>query len=140
MAPPPGSCAVGLFRIRWMVGEFYSRPRILTEQRFFSSARQRASNHVFLKFCFAFLKHGSLWTYRVATYAVLIAGLTFLVLVFGLRYLVLPNINDYREPIAQTIMHSVGQRVTIGSIQASWQGYRPDLRLPDVEVFGTDEI
>ncbi|HKB84053.1 MAG TPA: DUF3971 domain-containing protein, partial [Burkholderiales bacterium] len=93
---------------------------------------------MFLKFCFAFLKHGSLWTYRVATYAVLIAGLTFLVLVFGLRYLVLPNINDYREPIAQTIMHSVGQRVTIGSIQASWQGYRPELSLVDVEVFGTD--
>jgi uncharacterized protein (TIGR02099 family) len=93
---------------------------------------------VFLKTCFAFLKHGSLWTYRAATYAVLIGGLGFFALVIGLRYLVLPHIDDYREPIAQTITRAVGQRVTIGSITASWQGYRPELNLMDVKVFGTD--
>ncbi|MBI3526540.1 MAG: TIGR02099 family protein [Betaproteobacteria bacterium] len=93
---------------------------------------------MFLKYCFAFLKHGSLWTYRAATYAVLIAGLVFVALVLGLRYLVLPNIDDYREPIARTIARSVGQRVTIGSITGSWQGYRPELNLMDVKVFGTD--
>jgi uncharacterized protein (TIGR02099 family) len=93
---------------------------------------------VFLKYGFAFLKHGSLWTYRAATYAVLIAGLGFFALVIGLRYFVLPNIDDYREPIAQTITRSVGQRVTIGSITGSWQGYRPELNLMDVKVFGTD--
>ena len=93
---------------------------------------------MFLKYCFAFLKHGSLWTYRAATYAVLIAGLGFFALVLGLRYLVLPNIDDYRETIAQTITRSVGQRVTIGSITGSWQGYRPELNLMDVKVCGTD--
>ena len=93
---------------------------------------------MFLKTCFAFLKHGSLWIYRAATYAVLIVGLGFFALVIGLRYLVLPHIDDYREPIAQTITRSVGQRVTIGSITASWQGYRPELNLMDVKVFGTD--
>ena len=93
---------------------------------------------MFLKYCFAFLKHGSLWTYRAATYAVLIAGLGFFALVLGLRYLVLPNIDNYREPIAQTITRSVGQRVTIGSITGSWQGYRPELNLMDVRVFGAD--
>lgn len=93
---------------------------------------------MFLKYCFAFLKHGSFWTYRVATYAVLIAGLGFFALVLGLRYLVLPNIDDYREPIAQTIARSIGQRVTIGSITGSWQGYRPELNLMDVKVFGAD--
>ena len=67
---------------------------------------------MFLKYCFAFLKHGSLWTYRAATYAVLIAGLCFFALVLGLRYLVLPNIDDYREPIARTITRSIGQRQT----------------------------
>ena len=91
-----------------------------------------------LKYSFAFLKHGSLWTYRVATWAVLIAGLGFFALVIGLRYFVLPNIGDYREPIAQTITRSVGQRVTIGSITGSWQGYRPELKLIDVKVIGSD--
>ncbi len=93
---------------------------------------------MFFKYCFAFLKHGSLWTYRVATVAVLIAGLGFFALVIGLRYLVLPHINDYREPIAQTITRAVGQRVTIGSIAGSWQGYRPELNLIDVKVLAAD--
>lgn len=93
---------------------------------------------MFFKTCFAFLKHGSLWTYRAATYAVLIAGVAFFALVIGLRYLVLPHIDDYRAPIAQTITRAVGQRVTIGSITGSWQGYRPELNLMDVKVFGTD--
>ena len=93
---------------------------------------------MFLKTSFAFLKHGSLWTYRVATYAVLIAGLGFFALVIGLRYLVLPQIDEYREPIAQMITRAVGQRVTIGSITGSWQGYRPEMSLIDVEVFGAD--
>jgi uncharacterized protein (TIGR02099 family) len=93
---------------------------------------------VFFKYCFAFLKHGSLWTYRVATVAVLIAGLGFFALVIGLRYLVLPHINDYRAPIAQTITRAVGLRVTIGSIAGSWQGYRPELNLIDVKVLGAD--
>ena len=91
-----------------------------------------------LKYSFAFLKHGSLWTYRVATWAVLIAGLGFFALVIGLRYFVLPNIGDYREPIAQTITRSIGQRVTIGSITGSWQGYRPELNLINVKVIGSD--
>ncbi|MEO8008442.1 MAG: DUF3971 domain-containing protein, partial [Betaproteobacteria bacterium] len=91
-----------------------------------------------LKYSFAFLKHGSLWTYRVATWAVLIAGLGFFALVIGLRYVVLPNIGDYRETIAQTITRSVGQRVTIGSITGSWQGYRPELNLINVKVLGSD--
>jgi uncharacterized protein (TIGR02099 family) len=93
---------------------------------------------VFLKTCFAFLKHGSLWTYRIATNAVLIAGLGFFVLVIGLRYLVLPHVNEYREPIAQTISRAVGQRVTIGTIGGSWQGYRPEMTFTDVKVFGAD--
>lgn len=93
---------------------------------------------MFLKISFAFLKHGSLWTYRVATYAVLIAGLGFFALVIGLRYLVLPRIDEYREPIAQAITRAVGQRVTIGSISGSWMGYRPEISLMTVKVFGAD--
>ncbi len=91
-----------------------------------------------LKYSFAFLKHGSLWTYRVATYSVLIAGLSFVALVLGLRYVVLPTINNYREPIAQAIAGSAGQRISIGSITGSWHGYRPELSFMDVKVFAAD--
>jgi uncharacterized protein (TIGR02099 family) len=90
---------------------------------------------VFLKYCFAFFKHGSLWTYRIATYGVLLLGAIFLALVIGLRYLVLPHIDNYREPIAQALTSAVGSRVTIGSISGNWQGYRPEMSLMDVRVF-----
>lgn len=88
-----------------------------------------------LKFSLAFLKHSSLWAYRVATYTVLIGGVGFVALVIGLRYLVLPNINEYREPIARAVGEAAGQRVSIGAISGSWQGYRPELRLNNVQVF-----
>lgn len=91
---------------------------------------------MFLNYCFAFLKHGSLWTYRIATYAILLLGLGFVATVVVLRYLVLPYIDDYRGTIAQAISHAVGQRVTIGSITGSWDGYRPEMSLTDVKVFG----
>jgi uncharacterized protein (TIGR02099 family) len=89
---------------------------------------------VFLKYCFAFLKHGSLWVYRVATVAVLLAGVSFVVLVLGLRYLVLPNIDSYRSRIESAITRAAGQPVEIGSVTANWQGYRPELHLNDVKV------
>ncbi|HEX4984860.1 MAG TPA: YhdP family protein [Burkholderiales bacterium] len=91
---------------------------------------------MFLKYCLAFLKHGSLWTYRAATAAVLAVGLAFVLLVLGLRYLALPNVNDYRDNIARAISGAIGQQVTIGSIAGSWQGYRPELTLMEVAVAG----
>jgi len=90
---------------------------------------------VVLKRSLFILKHGSLWTYRLATYAVLAAGIVIVALVIGLRYVVLPNINDYREPIAEAISRAAGQRVSIGAITGSWQGYRPELSFQDVRVF-----
>ena len=49
--------------------------------------------------------------------------------------MVLPNINDYREPIGQAISRAAGQRVAIGAITGSWQGYRPELSFHDVRIF-----
>ena len=88
-----------------------------------------------LKHSIFILKHGSLWTYRLATYSVLAAGILFVALVIGLRYVVLPNINDYRDPIARAISRTAGQRISIGAITGSWQGYRPELSFRDVHVF-----
>lgn len=92
-----------------------------------------------LKFSLALLKHGSLWCYRIATWAVLIAGVGFVALVLGLRYLLLPNIDDYREPIARAVSEAAGQRVSIGQITGSWKAYRPELRFENVEVFDSQD-
>lgn len=87
-----------------------------------------------LKYGFKFLKHGSLWIYRLATWVVLILGLGFAVTVVALRYLLLPTIDSYRAPIVQAVSAAIGQNLSVGRIEGSWRGYRPELRLFDVEV------
>jgi len=93
---------------------------------------------VFLKYSFAFLKHGSLWSYRLATWTVLAAGVLFVSGVLVLRYWLLPNVDELRGPIAQTLAEAVGQPVAIARLEGSWRGYRPELRLHGLKVMDTD--
>lgn len=58
----------------------------------------------------------------------------FAAIFLSLRYWVLPHISDYAQDIAATISAGVGGRVTIGRIDAGWQGLRPYLELADMRV------
>lgn len=73
-------------------------------------------------------------TVRIALWGLLAAWLTFAVLVLALRYIVLPNIGTYHAQIEQMLTGAVGQPVTIGRIEARWQGLNPDIVLDGVEV------
>jgi uncharacterized protein (TIGR02099 family) len=84
------------------------------------------------------VKGSSLWVYRVLTWSVLAAGLTFAVTVLGLRYLILPNIEQYREDIARIVSETARQKVEIGYIRANWDGLRPQLVLEQVRVLDAD--
>ncbi|MFZ4538004.1 YhdP family protein [Propionivibrio sp.] len=58
----------------------------------------------------------------------------FVLLVLALRYSILPNIEDYRADIERLASQGLGQSVSIGRIEASWDGLNPDLTLLDVSV------
>lgn len=58
----------------------------------------------------------------------------FCALVLGLRYVVLPNIDSYKPDVENLASRSLGNRVTIGDIQASWSGLRPRLTLDKVVI------
>lgn len=60
------------------------------------------------------------------------AGFSFLLL--SLRYWLLPEIEQYRKNIASAISQASGQNVTIGEINANWDGFRPHMRLRTVKV------
>lgn len=79
----------------------------------------------------------SLWVYRILTAFVLAIGLTFAGMVLGLRYWVLPNVEAYREDIALILTERARQKVTVGSVSASWDGLRPQLVLEQVTVHDT---
>ena len=52
-----------------------------------------------------------------------------------LRYAVLPNIDMYRPTIETALSRGVGAKVTIGHVEAGWDGLYPDLDLTDVRLF-----
>ena len=58
----------------------------------------------------------------------------FVVLVLVLRYGILPNIENYRADIERVTSEGLGQSVSIGRIEASWEGINPDLTLLDVRI------
>ena len=84
---------------------------------------------------FRWLRIRSLAIYRLLTWMVLGAGLLFAAMVIGLRYWILPNIEHYRDDIAQAVSKAANQRITIGKISGNWDGIRPELVLENVTVF-----
>jgi uncharacterized protein (TIGR02099 family) len=81
------------------------------------------------------LQTSSLWVYRVLTWAIFGTVMLCAATVLTLRYWVLPNIEQYREDIAQAVSRAVKQRITIGGISANWDGMRPQLMLENVTVY-----
>jgi len=75
---------------------------------------------------------GAAWAWHKLVWVALALLMITAVLVLALRYWLLPNIESYRETIAQSVSKAVGQRVTIGRIDASWEGLRPQLKLDTV--------
>ena len=59
----------------------------------------------------------------------------FALLVLALRYAVLPHVENYRGDIENALRRATGLAVSIGEIQAGWDGLRPDLDLRDVKVY-----
>ncbi|MGH8818784.1 MAG: YhdP family protein [Achromobacter pestifer] len=53
----------------------------------------------------------------------------------GVRYWVLPRVDQWRPQIEAYASQALGARVTIGGIQANWQGLNPRLDLVSVQVF-----
>ena len=75
---------------------------------------------------------------RVLGWSLLALYFLFAAALLSLRYWILPKVADYRGEIEQSASRALGQRVTIGHIDADWQGLRPELLLADVTVFDHD--
>lgn len=69
------------------------------------------------------------WLRRILVWLFWLGYFGFALLVLVLRYSVLPNIESYREDIAQGISRAVGLPVTIQRIDTQWSGLRPHLSL-----------
>jgi uncharacterized protein (TIGR02099 family) len=81
------------------------------------------------------LKHGTLWTYRIALGAVLGAALLGATVYGAVRFWLLPNIDSYRPGINRAISQAARQHIEIGRIEGELDGLRPRLTLYDVRVY-----
>jgi uncharacterized protein (TIGR02099 family) len=75
---------------------------------------------------------------HVLGWALLALYFLFAAALLTLRYWVLPQVAEYRGAIEQSASKILGQRVTIGAIEADWQGLRPELLLGNVTVYDHD--
>ncbi|CAG0958435.1 hypothetical protein MTYP_00589 [Methylophilaceae bacterium] len=81
------------------------------------------------------VKKSLIWIYRSALAALWLTIFILATAILLLRYLVLPNIDQYKDQIAEKIGQSTGQKITIGNIQASWNGMNPHLGLRQVALY-----
>ena len=75
---------------------------------------------------------------RVAGWALFVLYLLFAGVLLLLRYYVLPQVSQYRGDVERLASQALGQRITVGSIDADWQGLRPELLLGNVTVYDHD--
>ena len=64
----------------------------------------------------------------VGAYFVLALGIV------AVRYLVLPRVDAYKDDLAALVSRAVGEKVTLGKVDASWRGLHPYVGLSDVQV------
>ncbi|MBB5217054.1 YhdP family protein [Parapusillimonas granuli] len=82
--------------------------------------------HAWLRVPAAFLK--------LALRTALLAYFALAVLVLAVRYWVLPNIDRWREPIAEQLSAALEMRVGLGEIRAQWKGLNPSFDIENVVI------
>ena len=80
---------------------------------------------------------GSRWRSlaRAAGWTAVVLYFVFALLVLALRYWLLPLAGSHTDLIERKASQMLGERVTIGAIEAGWQGLRPELMLSNVTVY-----
>ncbi|WON73253.1 YhdP family protein [Nitrosospira sp. Is2] len=71
---------------------------------------------------------------RLLTWVLIVIAASVSLLLLSFRYWLLPDIEQYRENIAQAISQASGQRLTIGEISANWDGLRPHIVMRAIQV------
>ena len=80
------------------------------------------------------LWHSLNWLTRLAIAASAVMAVLVAITILVLRYWLLPNVGQYQEQITAALSNAIGNPVTIGRIDADWQGFRPRLKLDDVRI------
>ena len=84
------------------------------------------------------IKRSFLWFYRIAFDLLGLFVVTFLSAIIAIQYYFLPHFDDYKDRITEKISQTLGQKVTIGEIQAKWDGLDPHLSILNMDIYDKD--
>ncbi|HWT29145.1 MAG TPA: DUF3971 domain-containing protein, partial [Methylophilaceae bacterium] len=85
------------------------------------------------------VKKSLIWIYRATLTLLWLIIIVLACSVLLLRYVVLPKVDDYKDQIAQRASEVAGQKITIGDIDASWDGLNPHFALFNVELYDAQQ-
>ena len=81
------------------------------------------------------LSRGIAWRLATTLGWVLVTGyFIFAAIILVTRYWVLPEIGRYAPEMEAQVSRAVGERVTIGSLRAHWQGLHPEVEMVDLKI------
>ena len=75
---------------------------------------------------------------RWSLYALAALLVIFVLAVVLIRFVVFPNIDSYKDNIAAYATKTAGQKITIGDINTSWDGFSPHIALKNINVFDAE--
>ncbi len=75
---------------------------------------------------------------RLLFYSLSIALLIIALTALAIRFIVFPNIDQYKDDIAQYASKILGQKVSIGEIITGWDGISPHIALKKIDVFDAE--
>lgn len=81
------------------------------------------------------VKKSLFWAYRAALWLIGITIAVLLIAALGIHFWLMPNINQYKDDIADFASKATNQKVVIGNLQANWQGLNPHLSLSNIDIF-----
>ena len=81
------------------------------------------------------VKKSLLLVYRVIFWLVSIVIIILLLSALAIQLFIFPNIDQYKDNIANFASNVAKQRVVIGKIKADWQGFNPHLLLSNIDIY-----
>ena len=81
------------------------------------------------------VKKSLLWIYLAALWCIAIVASITLVTALVVQYVLMPNINQYKDTIANFVNQTSPQKIVIGNIKANWQGINPHFSLSNIDIF-----
>lgn len=85
------------------------------------------------------VKKSLLWVYRALLWLVSISAFITVAVALVIHFWLMPNIGEHKDQIAEFASKSAKQKITIGGIQANWQGINPHLQLSNVDLFDAQD-